>query len=1521
MNKQQYGLFTLLIVAALFMGSVLFLPAKTHAAVFNDAANGDWNLGATWGNPGNNVVGSGYPGSSDTVTIDSHTVTLTADQVASTVTISGGTLNGGSSTLTVSFGWTYTSGTFNPQSGTVKLTGTQTFTGNTTFNNLTIDTNSSSQRTFTLTGYTATTTGTFTLNNASSGTITLTGGTIAVHGDVVWDAPNAATSNTTVLNVVGTGDQTITSTGATSSTGGFMSLVIDKPSGTLYLSGTFRTGRSWTLTSGTLDATTNSTTVVFAGAALSIVGSQTFHNLSFYASASSINFTISSGSVLTVAETLTIDSTGSGTANVNTGTIIALGDMNINNLRFSGTANLLISGSENQLLTSSNSSVTTGDFASTTVNKTGGTLTVSGIVRTSRTFRDFSGGTDWTTNDSTLAFTAGQGFTPGNTTYHSVYIGTAGDTTLNGDLTLEGDFTNRNDFVTGSNTVTFAGSGTSTLITGGSVTDDTDFQNITVNKTGNGVVQVSGYPLDVDGTLTITSGTFDLNGQPLTGVDTINNSGTFKLAGYETVAVSPTNNSGSIIEYAATTTATQAIKNWTYQSLKFSGDSGGTFTDATSRTLSGELIVTGGTFAPTATLTVTATTTVSGGTFNASGSTLDLNSDVVISGGTFTAPSGTMTASGNFTHSGGTFTHSDGTVTLDGADQSITGSTTWNNLTKTVLTARTLTFDHAATQTIEGTLTLEGASENLLSLRSSSSGQQWEIDPQGIRVVNYLDVSDSNNINDTMINTTSHNITLTGDNNTGWGDAPEPPLVSMTAPADGATVAGNAVTLSATASDDSAVAGVQFKYNTNTNIGSEDTSSAYSVAWDTTGLSDGEYELIAVARDDDDQYATSTTVTVTVDNTAPVRSSGSPTTNIAAGFATTLSLDTNEVATCKYATSTGIAFGSMTVFVSTASTTHSTPLTRLAAGTTHNYYVKCQDAQANTNSTDYTISFTSDSYPADPTFFWDMESEIPDVYTGDTTVFHYADSSLSTDYAATGSQSLKTSGFWASATFDNPTNNAVWAPIFEGTIEFDWKYIAPWTEVMLFQITGKCDPDMAPECADDPTMDTNDGIGLRTDRDDPGEFVSSAQIQTLDLVDGHWYHVRLSYSHASSTLIVDFDDERIIQNNSFSASSYTTHAWHQILIGNDLGTNALQYIDNFAICPRWTDDCSPVAADTTAPAISSIASSTTSTTATISWTTDESATSTVSYGLTSGYGTASSSASLTTSHSITLTGLTPSTTYHFQVSSGDSSYNYATSSDYTFTTSAAADTTGPVISTVSAGDPGETSVTITWTTDESSDSQVNYGLTSTYTASTTLDASLSTSHSVTVSGLSADTTYHFRVRSSDASGNLTVSSDYSFTTDAADPEVQQVSSISNGAPVGSLDGSGWSLLNEPKPRLQIVYSDGRVVYLDEPSEQQSGQVSIPSQQASVSTQFALTSARDLEFGKTGNDIKQLQMFLNKYGFIVATKGPGSPGNETSYFGPATRAALIKFQKTYNIKPAAGYFGPITKGVVLNIVKN
>jgi peptidoglycan hydrolase-like protein with peptidoglycan-binding domain len=71
--------------------------------------------------------------------------------------------------------------------------------------------------------------------------------------------------------------------------------------------------------------------------------------------------------------------------------------------------------------------------------------------------------------------------------------------------------------------------------------------------------------------------------------------------------------------------------------------------------------------------------------------------------------------------------------------------------------------------------------------------------------------------------------------------------------------------------------------------------------------------------------------------------------------------------------------------------------------------------------------------------------------------------------------------------------------------------------------------------------------------------------------------------------------------------------------------------------------------------------------------------------------------------------------------------------------------------------------------------------------------------------------------------------------------------------------------------------------------------------------------RDLQVADTGTDVQALQKQLNASGFTIATTGPGSPGNETTYFGPATKSALARYQASKGL-PATGYFGAQTRAL-------
>ena len=99
----------------------------------------------------------------------------------------------------------------------------------------------------------------------------------------------------------------------------------------------------------------------------------------------------------------------------------------------------------------------------------------------------------------------------------------------------------------------------------------------------------------------------------------------------------------------------------------------------------------------------------------------------------------------------------------------------------------------------------------------------------------------------------------------GGGGDTTAPTASITAPASGAIVSGATVTVSATASDNVGVAGVQFKLD-GANLGAEDTAAPYAVTWNTTTATGGSHTLTAVVRDAAGNTATSAPITVTVTN-------------------------------------------------------------------------------------------------------------------------------------------------------------------------------------------------------------------------------------------------------------------------------------------------------------------------------------------------------------------------------------------------------------------------------------------------------------------------------------------------------------------------------------------------------------------------------------------------------------------------------------------------------------------------------
>jgi hypothetical protein len=203
------------------------------------------------------------------------------------------------------------------------------------------------------------------------------------------------------------------------------------------------------------------------------------------------------------------------------------------------------------------------------------------------------------------------------------------------------------------------------------------------------------------------------------------------------------------------------------------------------------------------------------------------------------------------------------------------------------------------------------------------------------------------------------------------------------------------------------------------------------------------------------------------------------------------------------------------------------------------------------------------------------------------------------------------------------------------------------------------------------------------------------------------------------------------------------------------------------------------------PQIQNVQSQPTATAAKITWSTSELTTGAVQYGRTPQYELGSVSDPVQgTAHSVTLTGLQPSTTYYYRVVATDVAGNTTTSQGFTVATQA--DTTPPAISNV-VSRPSATQAQISWDTNKLATGTVQYGLTTSFELGSVSQGQPNTRHAVTLSGLRPRTTYFFRITARDASGNTTVTSAYQFTTSAG---AFRSDDFSKG-----IDPSLWSFIN------------------------------------------------------------------------------------------------------------------------------
>lgn len=236
-----------------------------------------------------------------------------------------------------------------------------------------------------------------------------------------------------------------------------------------------------------------------------------------------------------------------------------------------------------------------------------------------------------------------------------------------------------------------------------------------------------------------------------------------------------------------------------------------------------------------------------------------------------------------------------------------------------------------------------------------------------------------------------------------------------------------------------------------------------------------------------------------------------------------------------------------------------------------------------------------------------------------------------------------------------------------------------------------------------------------------------------------------------------------------------------------------------------TAGASPAPQDLTPPVISNIKVSPASTTAVITWSTDEQSRTKVDYGTTTFYGLDGKVDELTQQHKVVLEKLRSNTKYYFRTASEDILNNVGRSENLSFTTkrdgeeiidsepqqlTAEATSTRPkalsiptlVISKIALAAVRPTSAKITWETSAPATSQILFGSTSGELGQATIEYStLVTQHSVTISDLAPKTNYFFVIVSRSEKGAEIRSPENSFKTESL--EIQTVIEITQPLPL------------------------------------------------------------------------------------------------------------------------------------------
>lgn len=506
--------------------------------------------------------------------------------------------------------------------------------------------------------------------------------------------------------------------------------------------------------------------------------------------------------------------------------------------------------------------------------------------------------------------------------------------------------------------------------------------------------------------------------------------------------------------------------------------------------------------------------------------------------------------------------------------------------------------------------------------------------------------------------------------------------------------------------------------------------------------------------------------TTQIDTIAPVVNS------FTAGTLTTtgavLSVTSDENASCRYGTSDS-AFSAMTAFGTTGGTSHSTTLTGLTASTEYNYYVRCQDisAQLNTMTTSAHVTFTT--LTPDTTAPTVSNIQATSITATGVTIT-WTSNELATsrvEYGATSGYGLFTA---VDGTADSTTHSVSITGLTSAT-DYHFRVIS--TDASANTATSD-DNTFTTVAVPDTTAPAAPVITTASAAVDADQYTIAGTVAN----DGGERTVLL-YNGAAMVGSV------VIPVGQTAWSILTALIQDSANVFTATATDVAGNISSVSIVAKTITEATTVG-DVTAPAVPVITTSATAVDAdeyTITGTAgaDLPADGTRVITITRN-GTVVGSLSLPSGETdwSFVSPLLQASVNTFTVTSTDVSGN--TSALSTAVTITEADTTAPVISSVHPTSIAQASININWSTNEPSNTVVEYGLTSDY-GSTTTTGTLVSSHTKGLAGLTAGTTYHYRVRSTDAASNQGTSDDYVFTTSAstADVTAPVVSNIQAGS--------------------------------------------------------------------------------------------------------------------------------------------